>query len=398
MQLYKRKISILFILLFSISLIGCSGVKTTSVKTTQQNINKAVKYEGPKARIAVANFKCKAAKCGGNIGSGIRDMLVDALVKTNKFIVLERGEGFEEIKKELELGQSGYVQEEKAPQVGLMEGADIIVIGSIVAFEPSAGGIKGGIGGLLPNIPVVGGLKLGKKDAYIAMVIRLVDVRTGRIINSTRVEGKASSFNIGGLGGGLFGVVPLGGGLEVYKNTPMEKAIMVLIDNTVKTIEKYVPDEYYRYSEGKIIKNPKKTLSSNNSLQKKETKSTGVITKSKFKFIEGAWHGKYYGHVGSGEWSWVIWKNPDGTYGGRLNTSGTYAGRNIPIKIEVENSKIKAGWVFPAPVPMVAGISVQFTGTIEGNKMKGTWMFSNSMDSGNWYGIKGKSELTPKLK
>ncbi|WP_456384317.1 CsgG/HfaB family protein [Persephonella sp.] len=246
---WHRGLLVLVLFVAGFYLYGCgAGVTTTNVQTTEQNLNEAVKYEGPKARIAVASFKCKAAKCGGNIGSGIRDMLVDALVRSGKFIVVERGEGLEEIKKELELGQSGLVQQGKAPQPGLLEGADILVVGSIVAFEPNAGGIKGGLGGLIPNIPLIGGVKVGKEEAYIALTLRFIDVRTGRIINSTRVEGKASSFSVGGLGGGILGTIPLGGGLEVYKNTPMEKAVMVLIDNAVKAIEKYVPESYYRYN------------------------------------------------------------------------------------------------------------------------------------------------------
>ncbi|WP_456465867.1 CsgG/HfaB family protein [Persephonella sp.] len=245
---WKGGFIVVLLTMIGIYLSGCgAGVSTTSVQTTEQSFNEPVKYEGPKARIAVANFKCKAAKCGGRIGAGIRDMLVDALVRTGKFIVLERGEGLEEIKKELELGQSGLVQPEKAPQVGMMEGADILVVGSIVAFEPNAGGVKGGIGGLIPKIPLLGGVKIGKEETYIALTLRFIDVRTGRIINSTRVEGKASSFSVGGLGGGILGTIPLGGGLEVYRNTPMEKAVMVLIDNAVKAIEKYVPEDYYRY-------------------------------------------------------------------------------------------------------------------------------------------------------
>ncbi|WP_457643220.1 CsgG/HfaB family protein [Persephonella sp.] len=395
-------------------LSGCgAGVTTTKVQTTEKNLNEAVKYEGPKARIAVASFKCKAAKCGGNIGSGIRDMLIDALVQSGKFIVVERGEGLEEIKKELELGQSGLVQQEKAPQPGLLEGADILVVGSIVAFEPNAGGVKGGIGGLIPNIPLIGGVKLGKEDAYIALTIRLIDVRTGRIINSTRVEGKASSFSVGGLGGGILGTVPLGGGLEVYKNTPMEKAVMVLIDNAVKAVEKYVPESYYRYGEGNV----KPTASKNTSpgvaqtqirsikTEQKTPSATTSSTTEKLKIeetsIEGAWHGRYYGHVGSGEWAWVIWKNPDGSYGGRLNTTGTYPGKNIPIKIEVEGDKIKIGWVASVPGPMgvnpAGGVGVTFEGEIKGDTMKGTWMFSNGMDSGKWDGKRGKTELTPSI-
>ncbi len=583
MRIKRQGILYLFLIGIAFYLYGCgAGVTTTSVQTTEKNMNEAVKYEGPKARIAVASFKCKAAKCGGRIGSGIRDMLVDALVRTNKFIVLERGEGLEEIKKELELGQSGLVQEGKAPEVGLMEGADILVVGSIVAFEPNAGGIKGGIGGLIPKVPLLGGIKLGKEEAYIAMTLRFIDVRTGRIINSTRVEGKASSFNVGGLGGGLLGTIPLGGGLEVYRNTPMEKAVMVLIDNAVKAIEKYVPESYYRYKGGKatgqkkkvattqkasaplvttapspeekgnliffetfekygigqsapfgrwegndrvsvkqvvqvngqigkaanfknggdvcisglnlknfileldfikivdnvhtnfdirfrVQKNPFSGYALNYHAEKlalykmagdmkvKIAENKGnfrtsngwshlrlVVNENNIKAyanrnnviiditdndpsmnregiicihanytpvidnvkiyriapkklsIEGAWHGRYYGHVGSGEWAWVIWKNPDGSYGGRLNTTGTYPGKNIPIKINLEGNKIEIGWVMASPMPMGGGgIAVTFSGTVKGNTMEGTWMFSNGMDSGKWDGQKGKTDLTP---
>lgn len=243
----KKLLIILTFSFISFNFFSCAGIQTTSVQTTQQNVNEVVKYNGPKARIAVAKFDCRAAKCYGHIGEGIKDMLVDALVKTGKFIVLERGEGFEAVKEEIDLGKSGYIQKGKAPQKGLMEGADILVTGSIVAFEPKASGIKGGVGALLSKIPAIGGVKIGKNDAYIAAIIRLIDTRTGRIISSTRVEGKASSFSIGGLGGWLAGSIGLGGGLEVYRNTPMEKAVMVLIDNAVKEIEKYIPENYYRY-------------------------------------------------------------------------------------------------------------------------------------------------------
>jgi curli biogenesis system outer membrane secretion channel CsgG len=71
------------------------------------------------------------------------DMLATALFQTARFVVLERGEGLEVIKEELNLGQSGYIQAEKAPQIGLMEGADILVMGALTAFEPKASGIGG---------------------------------------------------------------------------------------------------------------------------------------------------------------------------------------------------------------------------------------------------------------
>ncbi len=245
------KVKNLFFLFLSLFLIFYSfalGAEIeTHVDTSGPSTQQVLTYHGPKARIAVASFKCKAAKCDGAIGDGIADMLATALFRTGRFIVLERGEGFKAVKEELDLSQSGYIRPGAAPQKGQMEGADILVVGAITAFEPEASGIKGGGLAIPFKVPLLGGIKVGKKEAYIAADIRLIDVRTGRVINAATVEGKASSWNIGGLGGGIFGDIALGGGLEVYKNTPMEKAIRVMLNRAVDAIAKMVPENYYRW-------------------------------------------------------------------------------------------------------------------------------------------------------
>jgi|GEM_PF-501304 len=253
--------SLFFILAFNLP--SFSAEIEATVDTTGPSVQQVLTYHGPKARIAVASFKCKAAKCGGAIGDGIADMLATALFRTGRFIVLERGEGFEAVKQELDLSQSGYMRPGAAPQKGQMVGADILVVGAITAFEPEASGIKGG-GLVVPfKVPLLGGIKVGKKEAYISADIRLIDVRTGRVINASTVEGKASSWNIGGLGGGVFGDIALGGGLEVYKNTPMEKAIRVMLNKAVNAIAKMVPESYYRWGEtGRQVSVPAQTAQS----------------------------------------------------------------------------------------------------------------------------------------
>ncbi len=242
------KHTLLGILLFFV--LACTSTQVqTQVDTTGPAPGQVLTYTGPKARIAVASFKCKAAKCSGQIGEGIADMLATALFRTGRFIVLERGEGLKAIQEELNLGQSGYVRPGAAPQIGQMEGADILVIGAITAFEPEASGLGGG-GIVVPyKIPFLGGAKFKKKEAYIAADIRLVDVRTGRVIAATTVEGKASSWKVGGLMGGVLGDVALGGGLEAYKNTPLEKAVRVMLYNAVEAISRMVPENYYRWGE-----------------------------------------------------------------------------------------------------------------------------------------------------
>lgn len=221
---------------------------TTNVQTGGPTVQEALTYHGPKARIAVASFKCKAAKCSGEIGSGLSDMLATALFRTGRFVVLERGEGFEAVKKELELGQSGYVNERKAVQKGQVESADVLVVGAITAFEPNYTGGGVGVGGLFGK--VLGGAIGNIKNAYIAADIRLVDVRTGRVINATTVEGKATSWGaLTGLGARVSHNVYLGGALSAYKNTPMEKAVRVMLSNAVNAIAQMMPQSYYRYGE-----------------------------------------------------------------------------------------------------------------------------------------------------
>ena len=260
-----KKYCIFFLLVFLSFIFSCTEI-STNVQNNGQSVNQVVKYQGPKARIAVASFKCKASKCYEGIGDGLSDMLTTALFNSGKFIVLERGEGLEALKEELNLSNSEYVEKGKGPKKGLMEGADILVVGAITAFEPNASGIKGGVGGGPLKVPFLGGIFGKKKEAYIAADIRLIDVRTGRIINATKVEGKASSWGIGGGAGTIVGSVALGGALGVYKNTPMEKAVRVMIENAVNSISRLVPENYFRYG------------GSNNTTQRKVTKTSSTST------------------------------------------------------------------------------------------------------------------------
>lgn len=226
---------------------GCGPQIQTTVDTGGPTVQEAITYEGPKARIGVARFDCKAEKCGGEIGYGLSDMLSTALFKSGRFVVLERGEGLSEVQRELQLSESGYVDKSKAPKMGLMEGADVLLMGAITAFEPKASGTRAG-GVVVPfNVPLLGGVAVKKDEAYIAADIRLVDVRTGRIINATTVEGLASRYKVGGIGGFIAGTVALGAGFSTYKNTPMEKAVRVMLDDAINEISKLVPQDYYRY-------------------------------------------------------------------------------------------------------------------------------------------------------
>ena len=218
-------------------LSGCSVFQKKTKKVEQI-------YTGPKAKIAVVSFKCKAAKCYGNeIGDGITDMLINALVKTNRFIVLERTEGLKGIIDEVLLGKKGYLQ--KKVKVGL-DVPDLIVVGSIVAFEPDEGGMNVGVIGAPISPDFVVGFRIKRRKAYIAANIRVIDVRTGAIVSSLKVEGKVSKYGIGGLTL-RYRKAPLAAKLSKFKNTSTEKAIMIMIDDAVDKLIKSIPQSYYKY-------------------------------------------------------------------------------------------------------------------------------------------------------
>jgi curli biogenesis system outer membrane secretion channel CsgG len=84
---------------FMIALMwGCGPQIQTTVDTGGPTVQEAITYDGPKARIAVARFDCKAAKCGGQIGDGLSDMLSTALFKSGRFVVSSSGKAVTSIR------------------------------------------------------------------------------------------------------------------------------------------------------------------------------------------------------------------------------------------------------------------------------------------------------------
>ncbi|MBI4666348.1 MAG: hypothetical protein HY751_08070 [Nitrospinae bacterium] len=198
-------------------------------------------YSGPKARLAVNKFTVKSAKGAGDLGQGLADMLTTSLFHTNKFIVLDRTD-HKDVMAEQDLGASGRIKQETAAPIGQMEGAELLVTAAVTSFEPDAGGAIGGVG-----VPVGGGaffgLGGGGKQAYMAIDMKVVDTKSGRIVGAVTVEGKSSDW-FAGIGGAIGGVpVPflLGG----YANTPMEKAIRVCIIKAVDYLATQTPPVYF---------------------------------------------------------------------------------------------------------------------------------------------------------
>jgi curli biogenesis system outer membrane secretion channel CsgG len=224
---------------------GCASTEPTAtvVGGGGPTIDQAQRerYDGPKARIAVNKFTNKSVSGHGKLGQGMSDMLTTALFQSNRFIVLDRTD-HDAIMTEQDLGASGRIKQETAAPIGEMEGAELMITGAVTAFKDNAGGAIGGVG-----VPLGGALAIGigggKKTAYMAIDIKVVEVRTGRIVAATTVEGKSTDW-FGGIGGAIGGI-PIPFGIGGYKNTPAEKAIRVCIIKAVDYISSQTPARYY---------------------------------------------------------------------------------------------------------------------------------------------------------
>lgn len=210
--------AVALIALVALAVTGCTSARVVGSSggpTIQQAQQEP--YSGPKKRIAVTAFDFKAARGSAEIGRGMSDMLADSLFNTNRFIVLER-EHIKEVMQEQDFGASGRVRRETAAPIGELEGAELIIRGSITEFEPRC---KGGAA-----------LIVAAQQACVTLNLRIIDARTGRVVNATTVEGRS-----GTVGAGLVfatGTLPVG--LGGWSKTPMESAIRNCIETAVQHI------------------------------------------------------------------------------------------------------------------------------------------------------------------
>ncbi|MCM8831572.1 MAG: CsgG/HfaB family protein [Candidatus Omnitrophica bacterium] len=241
----KKILIFLFLIIFSNN--SSFAIQPTAKVDDTAGTQPLPPYFGPKARVAVANFEVKAAKATYEIGSGLREMLITALVNSQRFSVVER-QVLNAVMQEQELAISGAAQSSSGPQRGQIKTADLIITAAVTEFEPQATGGGAGIGGGGGvGSGILGGLLGGSLNkAHMALDIRIIDASTSEVIAAHRVEGSASDFTAGFMAG-FFGGWGLGAGLGGYVNTPMEKAIRICIIEAVKYIAQTIPPHYYKY-------------------------------------------------------------------------------------------------------------------------------------------------------
>lgn len=200
-------------------------------------------YSGPKMRLAVMDLSGSALKMQSSaapgsttttvaipppsdFARGMTEMLTTALMKTNRFIVLERAV-MDKVVGEQDFGASGRVNPETAPKVGKIIGAQAMITGDITEFSYSQSSMGG-------NMQVLRGFgaKTEKVTALVAVDIRVIDAATGEVLASERAQGKAQMSNVSAAvtaGGSNFSVA-------AGENTPLGQATRQALQGAVAAI------------------------------------------------------------------------------------------------------------------------------------------------------------------
>jgi curli biogenesis system outer membrane secretion channel CsgG len=164
-----------------------------------------------KKRIAVLNFDYATVQSdiraifGGNqdVGKGIADLLVNQLVSTGTYSVIER-KALDKLLAEQNFSNSDRADTTTAAKIGKLLGVDAIVVGSITQFgrDDKTTSIGGGALGGITSRYGLGGVGKRNAKAVVGLSARLVNTDTGEILAVATGKGESSRSGATLLGAG----------------------------------------------------------------------------------------------------------------------------------------------------------------------------------------------------
>ncbi len=165
------------------------------------------------------------------------DMFITALVKSHRFLVMERQRLDESVYREKQMNQQGLTTGHVAEK--RMTGANYIFVAAIT--EANSGASSTGAAGTFAGL----GLESSGKDAEIGMDVRILDAGTGAIIDAINVRKKVSQggMSLSGVGsflGSMVGINTHGADASVSHDSKegVDKALRALIEQAVYELAK----------------------------------------------------------------------------------------------------------------------------------------------------------------
>jgi curli biogenesis system outer membrane secretion channel CsgG len=197
-------------------LLGCSNPMTMPEGNPADFVTPSV---------AVMKFDNQAGSfMSWDLGTGMRDILVDRLVATKRFRVIERPE-LNTVLSELRLQNSGMTREQQKAALGQVKNVQYLIKGTITDFAQVQGtNLFGGTSDL--------GVLGGQQKAVMGMILYVVDVESGEIIASESLQ---ESVYAGSLSASArYKGVAFGG--TTFNQTPLGEATAVVISRAIAKV------------------------------------------------------------------------------------------------------------------------------------------------------------------
>jgi curli biogenesis system outer membrane secretion channel CsgG len=170
-----------------------------------------------------------------NLGDGMRDILVDRLVDTSCYQVLERAE-LDSLLAEMRLQNSGATRKQGRAKVGRWKNVQYLIKGTVTDFG-HVSSHDGGLG-LGSNFGLFG----NGSCAVMGVTLYVVDVETGEIICSERIEETVAAKDISVKA--AYKDVALGG--RTFYRTPLGRATERVIEKAVRKVTNVVVAQPWR--------------------------------------------------------------------------------------------------------------------------------------------------------
>jgi curli biogenesis system outer membrane secretion channel CsgG len=203
-----------------------------------------------KPAVAVMKFENRAGfPLGWNLGDGMREILVDRLMKTGRYAVVERQE-LDSVMHEVRFQQSGNTRREGKVAAGRIKNCQYLIKGTITDFGHVSRNTSGWSG---LNWDIFS----GSNRAVMGVILYVVEVESGEIIASESIEESVKAGDTAVKA--EYSGVSFGG--TAFYRTPLGRATAKVIERAVRRITSAIAERPWEpliaqvQSDGTVILN-----------------------------------------------------------------------------------------------------------------------------------------------
>ena len=226
--------------LVGLAMLGGTVLAAAGCDSVRYNAAQEAKYVKP--TIAVMSFENRApAHTKWNIGDALADQLIDRLIRTRRYVVLERAE-LRAVFAELNRGKDKRFRETATPEPGRLKHVRYLIKGTITDF----GHVESA-----PGVFQVFKWFTTTSDSIVSATLYVVDVQSGQVIASKSVEATVPDEKAKEkvkVGDSAFGSY-------TFYHTPIGRATNKMLDKAVRSIARAIADQPFQPKVSSVVNN-----------------------------------------------------------------------------------------------------------------------------------------------